>query len=145
MSTLCLTQSSKTAPTPDKKNRLGALDNYAKRGCENFQDNLDYAYENYLKDGFLPNNLLGGWEQNTKTKAFHQAAYAAEYAKLVQYIMTKDETTDIKNFNVETAGKNVNVYSIDGSQVRSNVSKDKALDGLRSGIYVVDGEKHFVK
>lgn len=59
--------------------------------------------------------------------------------------MTKDETTDIKNFNVETAGKNVNVYSIDGSQVRSNVSKDKALDGLRSGIYVVDGEKHFVK
>lgn len=132
-------------PYAEFKNRLGALDNYAKRGCENFQDNLDYAYENYLKDGFLPNNLLGGWEQNTKTKAFHQAAYAAEYAKLVQYIMTKDETTDIKNFNVETAGKNVNVYSIDGSQVRSNVSKDKALDGLRSGIYVVDGEKHFVK
>jgi len=132
-------------PYADFKNSLGAADNYAKRGCYNFQSNLDYAYENYLKDGFLPNNLLGGWESNTKTKAFHQVAYAAEYAKLVQYLLNDAKTTNITNFNKETVEKNVNVYAVDGRQVRSNVSKSEALDGLKSGVYVVDGEKHMVK
>lgn len=132
-------------PYAEFENRLGAKDNNAKRGCDNFQNNLDYAYDNYLQDGFLPNNLLGGWESNTKTKAFHQVSYAAEYAKLVQYLVNTDESTGIKNFNKETAEKYVNVYAVDGRQVRSNVSRDKALDGLKSGIYVVDGEKHIVK
>lgn len=132
-------------PYADDKNALGKDDNFSRRGCFNFQQNLDYAYDNFLLDGFLPNNLLEGWGENTKTKAFHQVSYAAEYAKLVQYYVKHGGTTDIENFNVETADKKVNVYGIDGRRVRSNVSKSSALDGLKSGVYIVDGEKRTVK
>lgn len=62
--------------------------NYPIIGCETFQQNLDHAYANYLTDGFLPNDLLGGWGENTKTKAFHQVAFAAVYAKLAQLYLT---------------------------------------------------------
>jgi len=132
-------------PYADDQNALGKPDNFSKRGCDNFQQNLDYAYDNFLLDGFLPNNLLKGWEDNTKTKAFHQVAYASEYAKLIQYYVKSSETAGIGNFNVETADKKVDVYSIDGRRVRSNVSKDTSLDGLRPGVYIAGGEKYIVR
>lgn len=133
-------------PYTDTVNAFGKDANYARTGCTNFQQNLDYAYANYLQDGFLPNNLLGGWESNTKTKAFHQVSYASEYAKLVQYLV-KGGTTGIVNFNTETVGKNTNVdvYTIDGRRIRSNVSGKAVFGGLKSGIYIVNGRKYMVK
>ena len=47
-----------------------------------FQTNLDFAYDHFITDGFLPNDLLGGWGDNIVTKAFFQLAYAADYATL---------------------------------------------------------------
>ena len=47
-----------------------------------YQFNLDYAYEHYLTDGFLPIDLLGGWGDSPVTKGFHQLAFASEYALL---------------------------------------------------------------
>lgn len=55
--------------------------------CQCFQENLDYAWDNYLRHGFLPNNLLGGWDGNRKTKPFHQLAFTAEYAALAKRLM----------------------------------------------------------
>ena len=53
---------------------------------ESFQQNLDYAFENYQRDAMLPINLLNGWDVSTGdanvTKGFHQLAFAAEYAML---------------------------------------------------------------
>ncbi|WP_303921278.1 glycoside hydrolase family 76 protein [Draconibacterium sediminis] len=57
-----------------------------------FQQNLDYAYENFLYNGFLPTNLLTGWEEDhekNKTEGMFNFAFAAEYAVLAKYELEK--------------------------------------------------------
>lgn len=59
---------------------------------DTFQRNLDYGYENYLHNGFLPTNLLVGWSQNNsnnRTEGMFSFAFAAEYAVLSSYEQTK--------------------------------------------------------
>ena len=53
-----------------------------------FQNNLDYGWANYLKNGILPTNLLVGWSwtaANNKVEGMFTFAYAAEYAELANY------------------------------------------------------------
>ncbi len=52
---------------------------------------------------------------------------------------------DIENVVIIPAKENLNVYSIDGALVRSNVKGAEALKGLPAGIYVVNGVKVLVK
>jgi len=57
-----------------------------------FQENLDYAYDNYLKDGMLPPNLLLGWSfdgSKNSVEAMFTFAFAAEYASLSRYEIEK--------------------------------------------------------
>lgn len=59
-----------------------------------FQQNLDYGYDNFLYDGFLPADLLNGWSSeaiNNKTEAMFNFAFAAEYAVLVRYELEKED------------------------------------------------------
>lgn len=64
------------------------VDNY----INTFQNNLDYGYEKYLQDGFLPINLLVGWNPD-KGKNYVEGmftfAYAAEYAVLAKFELEK--------------------------------------------------------
>ncbi|MGQ8338941.1 glycoside hydrolase family 76 protein [Sunxiuqinia sp. A32] len=53
-----------------------------------FQQNLDYGYENFLYNGFLPSNLLVGWsadQSKNRTEGMFSFAFAAEYAVLSRY------------------------------------------------------------
>ena len=53
-----------------------------------FQNNLDFAWANYLKNGMLPVNLLVGWSwtsANNNIESMYTFAYAAEYAVLANY------------------------------------------------------------
>ena len=53
-----------------------------------FQDNLDYAYENFLYEGMLPPSLLGGWnkdESKNEMEGMFAFTFAAEYAVLSRY------------------------------------------------------------
>ncbi|GAP68994.1 glycosyl hydrolase family 76 [Bacteroidales bacterium 6E] len=55
---------------------------------ESFQRNLDHGYDHYLHDGFLPSNLLQGWnedENSNNIEAMFSFAYAAEYAVLARH------------------------------------------------------------
>ena len=57
-----------------------------------FQQNLDYAYENFLYNGFLPTNLLEGWNEDhekNNTEGMFNFAFAAEYAVLAKYELDK--------------------------------------------------------
>lgn len=47
----------------------------------------------------------------------------------------------IKNTKNESANAPVNVYTLQGTLVKSNVSKASALDNLPKGIYIVNGKK----
>jgi predicted alpha-1,6-mannanase (GH76 family) len=59
-----------------------------------FQDNLDYAYDHFFYNGFLPINLLVGWNQSDKSKnnieGMFTFAYAAEYATLARHILDNE-------------------------------------------------------
>ncbi|SKC83725.1 Glycosyl hydrolase family 76 [Ohtaekwangia koreensis] len=57
-----------------------------------FQKNLDYAYTNFLYKGFLPTNLLVGWNRDNgknNTEGMFNFAFATEYAVLAQYELEK--------------------------------------------------------
>ena len=45
-----------------------------------FQDNLDYAYDNFLYSGMLPTSLLGGWNrdrQRNNTEGMFEFTFGA--------------------------------------------------------------------
>lgn len=59
---------------------------------DTFQQNLDYGYENFLHNDFLPNNLLVGWSRdnnNNRVEGMFTFAFAAEYAVLARYELDK--------------------------------------------------------
>jgi hypothetical protein len=59
---------------------------------ETFQKNLDYGYDNFAYQGFLPTNLLVGWNRdNSKnnTEGMFNFSFAAEYAVLSRYETVK--------------------------------------------------------
>jgi predicted alpha-1,6-mannanase (GH76 family) len=60
---------------------------------ESFQKNLDYGYDNFKHNGFLPTNLLLGWSRdnaNNSVEGMFTFAFAAEYAVLSRYELNKD-------------------------------------------------------
>lgn len=75
----------------------GYVDIYPEYGnvadyIDSFQENLDYGYENFLYEGFLPTNLLVGWSRdnnNNRTEGMFNFAFAAEYAVLARYELEK--------------------------------------------------------
>jgi predicted alpha-1,6-mannanase (GH76 family) len=57
-----------------------------------FQKNLDYGYDNFAYEGFLPTNLLVGWNLDkgkNNTEGMFTFAFAAEYAVLSRYELEK--------------------------------------------------------
>jgi predicted alpha-1,6-mannanase (GH76 family) len=64
----------------------------AAKYIESFQRNLDYGYDKFLYKGFLPTNLLVGWNRDNgknNTEAMFNFAFAAEYAVLSRYELEK--------------------------------------------------------
>jgi predicted alpha-1,6-mannanase (GH76 family) len=61
--------------------------------AESFQKNLDYGYDNFLQEGFLPTSLLVGWNRDNgknNTEGMFNFTYAAEYAVLSRYQLEKN-------------------------------------------------------
>ncbi|MBQ5972485.1 MAG: alpha-1,6-mannanase [Prevotella sp.] len=111
---------------------------------------LDYAYDHHIIDGFMPINLIKGWDtsdesnpEQAKISVMYALSRASEYGMMVKY---QASLTGIKGIEAEkkTDGR-VNVYSVDGRQVRSSVDRNDATQGLQRGIYLVGGEKIAVR
>jgi predicted alpha-1,6-mannanase (GH76 family) len=75
---------------------------YGKAGeyIDPFQKNLDYGYEHFLHNGFLPSDLRNGWGRNNNTEGMFSFAFAAEYARLARY-----ESDLAKSKNRHACGK----------------------------------------
>ena len=58
---------------------------------------------------------------------------------------TYSAATAVSEVEAETAGKKVDVFTVGGVKVRSQVDADEATDNLPSGIYLIDGKKVYVK
>ena len=54
--------------------------------------------------------------------------------------LSEGEATAIEALKSKAASNSVNIYSIDGRQLKRNVSSEKATDGLAPGVYVVNGK-----
>ena len=110
---------------------------------EEEQKCLDYAYENFLKEGFLPVNLLAGWEGESEVNVQYALSRASEYALIVKY--TPSETAIKATETVKKNNDKVDVYTLDGRKVKSHVGRRQVKEGLPKGIYIVDGEKYTVQ
>lgn len=57
-----------------------------------FQDSLDYAYENHLKDGLFPRNYVEGWNlksnEDANKNVMDQAASAQMYSMIAEWAMS---------------------------------------------------------
>ncbi|MDY3978652.1 MAG: glycoside hydrolase family 76 protein [Tidjanibacter sp.] len=66
----------------------------AATAVDSFQRNLDYGYDNYLTASMLPVNLLAGWSDtrnNNNVEGMFTFAFAAEYAILARYTLSKEK------------------------------------------------------
>ena len=64
------------------------LDKNASNYLQAYQKNLDYGYNHYNYEGFLPTNLLKGWSSDKKdnyVEGMFMFTYASEYAILSEY------------------------------------------------------------
>lgn len=64
----------------------------AATGISTFQQNLDYGYEKFLHEGFLPTNLLVGWNidaNSNNMEGMFMFTFGAEYATLAKYELQK--------------------------------------------------------
>ena len=56
-------------------------------------------------------------------------------------ILKVSEVVSTGIHSVTASPRNVQVYSVGGEMLRSNVTEEKALEALPAGVYVVNGKK----
>lgn len=115
--------------------------NSASNGLDGFQKFLDYAYENYNRDGLLPIKLYDGWGDDVVTKGFHQFTFAGQYALLAVRNLRALESGGVDNVTVsdrEAAPHTGVVYNLSGMALGK---LDEVKGTLPRGLYVVDGRK----
>lgn len=64
-----------------------------------------------------------------------------ELGQMIKVTFSEDFTTGVSSVSVEDGAALVDVYTLNGTLVRSDVARAQALDGLQKGIYVVGGRK----
>ena len=82
---------------------------YVENALLSFEQNLNYAFENYNRENMLPIHLLDGWGDSDVTKGFHQLAFASEYAIIALWRQKKEAqaqaigTLQTSNFKHQTS------------------------------------------
>ncbi len=103
--------------------------------CKFYKLSMDNSSKNL---GFYWGAADGAAFKNAANKAY-LAVPNAVAANLFGFVIEGDGTTGIES--VEQAQKLVDVYTIDGMLVQKQVKANQALNGLRKGIYIVNGKK----
>lgn len=112
-----------------------AAEQTAGTNCKFYKLSMDNSDKNL---GFYWGAENGAAFENAANKAY-LAVPNAVAANLFGFIIEGDGTTGIES--VEQAQKLVDVYTIDGMLVQKQVKANQALNGLRKGIYIVNGKK----
>lgn len=111
---------------------------HATAALNSFQQDLDHAWQNHLRDQLLPIHLLDGWGDATVTKGFHQLAFASELAMLAVW-HHRNQTED----GVRPLHSDVQRPSHGGGFDLLG-RHHKLLNG-GSGLYVAQGRKIIVR
>lgn len=126
-----------SAQTPNDNLLKGsvAAEQTAGTDCKFYKLSMD---DNGKNLGFYWGAADGAAFENAANKAY-LAVPNAVAANLFGFVIEGDGTTGIES--VEQAQKLVDVYTIDGVLVQKQVKANQALNGLRKGIYIVNGKK----
>lgn len=112
-----------------------AAEQTAGTNCKFYKLSMDNSDKNL---GFYWGAADGAAFENAANKAY-LAVPNAVAANLFGFVIEGDGTTGIES--VEQAQKLVDVYTIDGMLVQKQVKANQALNGLRKGMYIVNGKK----
>lgn len=85
-----------------------------------------------------------GLEINMSGKFTDNKFYCTLYLNFgmeIHVVFGKDEGFNSISSLTTDVNQTVNVYTLQGTSVKTNVKKANALDGLKKGIYIVDGKK----
>ena len=109
----------------------------ATTSLKSFRQNLDYAWEHHLTEGFLPIHLIDGWEGTTVTKGFHQMAFASELAMLAVWQFRQEQLVGITNPQPSALNSIPSIlYDLSGIP---------SQPPLHRGLYVMNGRKIVIK
>ena len=113
---------------------------YANDGLTYMLKNLDYAFDNpdFNKGNLLPIKLLDGWKDETRTKPFHQYAFASEYGVIATHLITSNDDHSGVEIIADNTSADDTVYTLMG--VRLGKYSD-VKDHLSRGIYICNGKK----
>lgn len=105
-----------------------------------FADSL-YTNKVVTKVATTGSSLTVGFRNNTEVTS-GWCAFGYLGLKFYGTLSEDDATTGIHQTQTATADEPLNVYTLSGIRVRSNV---KSLQGLQPGLYIVNGKKTLVK
>lgn len=91
----------------------------------------------------IANNGHNGWSIQYNKQSPRFTCYSSNQEAVTLYKSTT--TTGIANVTVTNGNAKVDVYTITGIKVRSQVTHGDALTGLPKGVYIIGNKKHLVK
>lgn len=92
----------------------------------------------------IQNNAYTDRYINYNTTAKHFACYKTASNQKPVALYRSTTTTGITEVEAD-GNENVDVYTITGMKVRSQVTRDDALDGLEKGVYIIGNKKYLVR
>lgn len=98
----------------------------------------DYLGPTLLKDG-VPIEMKGKVNED-KLYCQIDIDMMSTLGQIINVVFGSDITTSVKGITADH-NKTVNVYSVTGKCVAKNRTVNNALDGLKNGIYIVNGQK----
>lgn len=91
----------------------------------------------------IANNEYDGWSIQYNKQSPRFTCYSSKQEAVTLYKSTT--TTGITDVIVADVNEKVDVYTITGMKVRSQVTRDDALDGLEKGVYIIGNKKYLVR
>lgn len=91
----------------------------------------------------IANNEYDGWSIQYNKQSPRFTCYSSKQEAVTLY--KSATTTGITDVIVADGNEKVDVYTITGMKVRSQVTRDDALDGLEKGVYIIGNKKYLVR
>ena len=91
----------------------------------------------------IANNEYDGWSIQYNKQSPRFTCYSSKQEAVTLYKSTT--TTGITDVIVADGNEKVDVYTITGMKVRSQVTRNDALDGLEKGVYIIGNKKYLVR
>ncbi|MBR2184087.1 MAG: hypothetical protein IJ897_01490 [Prevotella sp.] len=95
------------------------------------------AFDKYGNFNYLSNKVT----QMTPFRAYLVLTSGSANTNSIEVELTLDNPTSVQELLDRVSVNNVNVYTVEGIQLKKSVPYSQTLEGLPSGVYVINGKK----